>query len=301
MQVDNLEIVRSLGNSTKRKFNSVYLVKQKNATDLFILKVFQKTNSKAFHEALFRQESSFQFKHPHLPQIVKHFEDETTILTLYKYHEGKTWNEYWKTIPSRDRLSKLKLITEKMQPLFNELREKQIIHADLKPSNILIHERENELDVKLIDFGISIQQINPLDRKTLFSLGYSAPEIILEQYDLVDQTADFYSLGIMIWQLYENRLPFHHPNPGISTNLQITLPLPEGNKIPKELIAILQKMCFKSNFKKPPHHYKLEEMRLKLNEAKQNRFAHFEEIFHEFDSVKEKNWLLRLKQIFSKP
>lgn len=300
MQFESLEIIRPLGNSTKRKFNAVYLVRSKECGTHYVLKLFDKTAKSSFFEALFRQESQLIFDHPSLPKVEHLWEDEERIAVLYCFQQGITWDEYWRNVPKKKRLAKLKTVLESFAPIMAELYEKKIVHADFKPSNILIDEGEIP-KVKLIDFGMCFQLNQPLDRTILFSLGYSAPEVILERYAMVNQTTDYYSLGILIWQLFEERLPFHHPNPGISTNLQIALPLPEGNDVPKGLHPILKRMCNKPSFKLPPNQLPAELIDALLLAAQNERYSDFEEILASVKALPDQTtWLSALKQIFTK-
>src|SRR5690606_38072276 len=119
-----------------------------------------------------------------------------------------------------------------------------IVHGDLKPSNILIEKVVDSRDFKVhfIDFGLAILPKQLTERKALFSLAYSAPELILERYEICNQTSDFYSLACIIYRLMCEKLPFHHPNPAIMTNLQITQSLPKNAALSKDLFLILEKM-----------------------------------------------------------
>jgi eukaryotic-like serine/threonine-protein kinase len=86
-----------------------------------------------------------------------------------------------------------------------------IVHRDIKPENVMI--REDGV-LKLMDFGIA--QILDTQRLTttgqlLGSPAYMAPELINGKP--VDKRIDIFALGVMLYQLATNELPFSGRNP----------------------------------------------------------------------------------------
>ena len=81
----------------------------------------------------------------------------------------------------------------------NFLHSLGIMHCDLKPQNILL-KQEDQLDIKVIDFGSSCFQQHQQYVIT-GSLGYAAPEIILEDFPY-STAIDMWSLGCTLAELY---------------------------------------------------------------------------------------------------
>lgn len=94
--------------------------------------------------------------------------------------------------------------------------EKNIIHRDVKPGNILVHKSTGSF--KLGDFGIARKLENlaaSLSQKGTYN--YMAPEVVTG--DIYDSRVDIYSLGIVLYRLMNgNRLPFLNENQNINPN-----------------------------------------------------------------------------------
>lgn len=87
------------------------------------------------------------------------------------------------------------------------LKEKHnIIHRDVKPSNILINDRGQ---IKLCDFGISGRLIDSIARTRSFGCTpYMAPERIDLAQPNYDVRADVWSLGISLFELATGKSPY---------------------------------------------------------------------------------------------
>ena len=129
----------------------------------------------------------------------------------------------------------------------------QIIHKDIKPSNIVIN--PDTKDVKLIDFSISTllpretqEVINP---KVLEgTLAYMSPEQTGRMNRGIDYRSDFYSLGITFYEILTNQLPFSSTDPIELVYFHLAKePTPPGNfntEIPVMVNNIILKMMAKN-------------------------------------------------------
>ena len=82
-----------------------------------------------------------------------------------------------------------------------------IAHRDLKPENILMVNKEEDSEIKLVDFGLT-KTFGPGETCTepYGTLCYVAPEILMQQP--YDKAVDCWSLGIIIYLMLGRHLPF---------------------------------------------------------------------------------------------
>ncbi|TMQ08065.1 MAG: serine/threonine protein kinase [Deltaproteobacteria bacterium] len=92
-----------------------------------------------------------------------------------------------------------------------EAHAQGIIHRDLKPQNLfLTTQQDGRPLVKVLDFGISKAPFSQNPTSTSQAMGspsYMAPEQIRSSRS-VDARADIWSLGVILYQLLSNTLPF---------------------------------------------------------------------------------------------
>lgn len=288
---EKYQLIRSLGSQHKRKFGSVYLIKNRTTGDLSVLKHLDKSSVNIHLQERLRKEATFSFDHLGLPKTIDFIESENEISVVKNYTPGISLEEYWKTIPKRKKLQELIKLTEQLVPILNYLQANKIVHCDLKPSNIIVNKSNDQLNVSLIDFGLALNLNEQNNRSTLFPLGYASPELLLNKMDLVDHRSDLFSFGIIIWKLFNDKLPLTHPNPSIYTNLQLTHPLPDSNELPKGLYKLLVKLCVKCHFKTSPNNMKTEDVISLLDEAKKERYINIEEFLSDLKKLPiQKKW-----------
>ncbi|VDL74668.1 unnamed protein product [Nippostrongylus brasiliensis] len=112
------------------------------------------------------------------------------------------------------------------------LKKCGLVHADIKPDNILVN--ESKLTLKLCDFGsaghVRDQEIAPY----LVSRFYRAPEIMLGIPH--DYGIDLWSIAVTIYEVYTGKIMF----PGKSNNHMLKLFTEVKGKFPNKLVRRAQ-------------------------------------------------------------
>ena len=87
--------------------------------------------------------------------------------------------------------------------------ERGVVHRDIKPENIMVREESGSLRVRVMDFGLARSHNVTNITKTGMLVGtmsYISPEQILGR--TVDERADIYALGTVIYEMVTGSVPF---------------------------------------------------------------------------------------------
>ena len=156
---------------------------------------------KAPYEALLRKEYEigYSLSCPYICEVYSFLEHPTLGRCIeMEWIDGVRLDEYLKSFfPSAERKKRL------LNQLFDAVsyfHSKQVVHKDLKPSNILV--TRNGSNIKIIDFGFADKDVYSILKLSAGTEKYAAPELIAGKD--VDNRADIYSLG-KILQLFGGR------------------------------------------------------------------------------------------------
>lgn len=123
---------------------------------------------------------------------------------------------------------------------------KGVVHRDIKPANLLLDTSGN---IKIADFGVARLQSGSITQEggRVGSPSYMSPEQI--QAEDIDGRTDFFSLGVVFYQLLTGRKPFRGKNIAAIThaicNKEPIAPVKYNPQIPRRINQIVLKLLAK--------------------------------------------------------
>ena len=141
---------------------------------------------------------------------------------------------------------KARIIFKQLLSAVNHLHKKNIVHRDLKPENIVfVKTKDNDIFIKLIDFGASIAFKGKNLSQELGTIYYIAPEVFMNNYN---EKADIWSCGIILYTMLCGHPPFcgNDENTIKSKILhsKLTFPTKDFKNISTEAIDFLKLISF---------------------------------------------------------
>lgn len=199
----------------------------------------------AEYEARFAQEikAAGKLNHPQIVTIYDVGKTEHFAYMAMEFIEG----EELKALVAPDKPLPVAIATSIAAQVADGLafaHSREIIHRDVKPSNIMVAETDEGLVAKIMDFGIARMPASSVKTLTGMILGsprYMSPEQVIGT-DLTAAT-DVFSLGVVLYEMLTGHCPFEGPN--ISAIMYATVntapppPSAHNAKVPEKLDGLV--------------------------------------------------------------
>lgn len=141
--------------------------------------------------------------HPGIPQVIEVGEDEEAVYIVQELIEGESFRQIIKNNGAIDDETIILWMGDVADALAY-LHQKNIIHRDIKPTNIMV---TSEGRIKLIDFGLAkeIEQVDAADSRVIGTRNYTPPE----RYEGLpaDVRTDIYEFGTTFYNLATGEAP----------------------------------------------------------------------------------------------
>jgi serine/threonine protein kinase len=210
-RVGHYRILRLLGEGG---MGAVYEAEQDNPRRTVALKVIRPGIASAALLSRFRHESQIlgRLHHPGIAQVYEAgLADDGQPFFAMEFIRGLPLDEHARqrapTLPAR--LELLARVCDAVQ----HAHDRGVIHRDHKPANILVEESGQP---RVLDFGVArATDADLLTGAGLTQTGqllgtpnYMSPEQVTADPAAIDQRADVYALGVILFELAAHRLPY---------------------------------------------------------------------------------------------
>jgi serine/threonine protein kinase len=151
-----------------------------------------------------------KLSHPNIVQIHDIAHENDLHFFSMEHIEGQTLDDLLREKGKLEVNEAIKIIAQAAEGI-EHAHENGILHRDIKPSNMILNQRG---DVKVMDFGLarmSGEGSRLTQSGTLMgTLDYMSPEQC--RGEELDEQTDIYSLGVVLYEMLTDRLPFEAPN-----------------------------------------------------------------------------------------
>jgi serine/threonine-protein kinase len=175
--------------------------------------------------------------HPNIVQILTVDKAENIFFMVMEYVDGKNLAQLIQETPLTYKEA-VDIVIQILAAL-QYAHDKNVIHRDLKPGNILL---TSERKAKITDFGTALIQTGKNGATIGGTLYYMSKEQVLGH---PAKASDVYSVGVILYEMVTGKLPFYDEVPMAVLNKILKDDIPEPHKInakvPKEIEAVIMK------------------------------------------------------------
>ena len=199
IEEDNINIANQFSNielihNSKNGYSELY--KAKRYGKWYVIKsLTDKEKDNPRYQSLLEKEFdiAIQLSHQNVVQTVS-LEDipQLGLCIVQEFIDGMTWNDFF----SKNNISKKETfrILGELCDALTYIHNKQIVHRDIKPNNILITRDGHH--VKLIDFGLADKDDFDILKEPAGTTAFASPE--QQKRNKIDNRSDIYALGKII-------------------------------------------------------------------------------------------------------
>jgi len=177
-------------------YSAIHLGRRK----VIIKRIKPQYRSKPAYVDLFYKEfdNGYCLDNPNIVHFYGKGEDAEGPFYYMEYVDGRTLSDFIRKENQRDPET-IRKITLQLLEALKYMHQRQIYHRDLKPDNVMLTYKGN--NVKIIDFGLAAadSQIDNLAKAG--TPRYAAPELMTKA-SAVDGRSDIYSLGLMMIEMF---------------------------------------------------------------------------------------------------
>ncbi|DAZ94629.1 TPA: hypothetical protein N0F65_010716 [Lagenidium giganteum] len=223
LKIEDFELLKVLGTGS---FGRVLSARGKDGK-IYAIKIISKIgmNENARRNAKIERDVLREVHHPFVASLCFAFQNEDKFYLGMEFYNGGDLRHHMTLSQSGELVltpSRIQLYAAELVAGIAHLHSLDIIYRDLKPENILI---AKDGHIALVDFGLSKFGRDHSGAGKAHSLAgspeYIAPEVLAaadtgaKNEAVYDSSCDWWSLGILIFEMYVGRTPFKDDNKAI--------------------------------------------------------------------------------------
>lgn len=198
----------------------------------------------------FQQEAKVlaKLQHPHILPVFDFGQADDYAFIVMPYVEGGTLVSLMHKQPLP--MEQIQKVISQIGDALDYAHTRGLIHRDVKPSNVLIDERENCL---LMDFGLA-KIVDSALHLTTSGMVMGTPAYMSPEQGLggkFDSRSDIYSLGVILYEMATGRTPYSAETPMAVIVKLINDPLPPPRLINPVLPETVERVILKALAKNP--------------------------------------------------
>ena len=195
-------------------------------------------------------------RHPNVASVFNLGTEDDKYFYVMEFIDGETFESRVRRQGPLEPLEALNIGLQVSRALAVAARQ-QLVHRDLKPTNLMLVDQEDEILVKVIDFGLAKAAKSSGEDSGALTVGgfvgtphFASPEQIEEKE--VDIRSDIYSLGVTLYFGFTGQSPFSGSiGQVMSQQLYKQIPIEPLAHLPRCVIALLQHMMEKDPNARP--------------------------------------------------
>jgi tetratricopeptide (TPR) repeat protein len=197
--------------------------------------------------------------HPHIATVHDVLEDRGEVVIVFEYVEGETLHARIARgpLPPPEAVN----VATQIAKALAAAHAQGVVHRDLKPANVIIGAGGH---VKVLDFGIArilavgtTETAGPLAHSSsggfIGTPSYAAPEQMVSS--AVDERADLYALGVVLFEMISGRRPFPGNDPVQLATSKLSEDAPPlsstGHLVPPTLDRLVAKLLARDPGERP--------------------------------------------------